>query len=275
MLFVNTSAPFVTSQTVAEMLWSNTWSGSTVLVSTNKKPINDFAIDWPFIDATLWLGNRLILEISGTLWSGPSIESEAMKKMIPMTDEMGLKMWQCSECDYRVKNSNDLRKHVERKHLECRVSCDICFQVFNCRYRLQQHHRSAHQNAFWLVSQNKHIPNIFLSADFNQSIKGETLFNPIIKGEAPSYDQSIKSKMLETQDADGWKLWKCSDCDYTNKKTSHLYRHIERRHFSVTLSCEFCAQTFTCSQALATHQKHSCCSWDLIPIQCVTQSSMR
>lgn len=85
-------------------------------------------------------------------------------------------------------------------------------------------------------------------------------FNPIIKGEAPNYDQSIKSKMLETQDADGWKLWKCSDCDYMNKKTSHLYRHIERRHFSVTLSCEFCAQTFTCSQALATHQKHSCCS---------------
>jgi len=84
----------------------------------------------------------------GTLWSGPSIESEAMKKMIPMTDDLGLKMWQCSECDYRVKNSNDLRKHVERKHLECRVSCDICFQVFNCRYRLQQHHRSAHQNAF-------------------------------------------------------------------------------------------------------------------------------
>ena len=220
--------------------------------------------DWPLIVATLWLGLRLILKIPGTLWSGPSIESEAMKKMIPMTDEMGLKMWQCSECDYRVKNSNDLRKHVERKHLECRVSCDICFQVFNCRYRLQQHHRSAHQNAFWPVFWNKSkIANNFLSANFN----------PIIKGEAPNYDQSIKSKMLETQDADGWKLWKCSDCDYTNKKTSHLYRHIERRHFLVTLSCEFCAQTFTCSQALATHQKHSCCSWDLISIKCVTQSS--
>ena len=105
-------------------------------------------MNWQFIVATLWLGIRLIMELSGTLWSGPSIESEAMKKMIPMTDDLGLKMWQCSECDYRVKNSNDLRKHVERKHLECRVSCDICFQVFNCRYRLQQHHRSAHQNAF-------------------------------------------------------------------------------------------------------------------------------
>ena len=95
------------------------------------------------------------------------------------------------------------------------------------------------------------------------------------KGEAPSYDQSIKSKMVETQDAGGWKLWKCSDCDYTNKKTSHLYRHIERRHFSVTLACEFCAQTFTCSQALATHQKHSCCSWDLKSTPFVTQSWTR
>ena len=198
----------------------------------------------------LLIFSGLMLTIPGALWSGPSIESEAMKKMIPMTNELGLKMWQCSECDYRVKNSNDLRKHVERKHLECRVTCDVCFQVFNCRYRLQQHHRSAHlePECLWNL---KYIQNTFLSANFNQSI---------VKGEPPSYDQSIKSKMLETQDADGWKLWKCSDCDYTNKKTSHLYRHIERRHFSVTLSCEFCAQTFTCSQALATHQKHSCCS---------------
>ena len=199
-----------------------------------------------------------------------------MKKMIPVTDEMGLKKWQCSECDYCVKNSNDLRKHVERKHLQCRVSCDVCFQVFNCRYRLQQHHRSAHLWT-WLIlvflDQRIHFKS--LMADLTVIKIGRNNLQSHYKGEAPSYDQSIKSEMVETQDAGGWKLWKCSDCDYTNKKTSHLYRHIERRHFSVTLACEFCAQTFTCSQALATHQKHSCCSWDLKSTPFVTQSWTR
>jgi len=78
------------------------------------------------------------------LKNDPSIEGEVLKKMIPSTDEFGLKMWQCSECEYKVKNSNDLRKHVERKHLQCNVTCEICFQVFNCRYRLQQHNRKVH-----------------------------------------------------------------------------------------------------------------------------------
>jgi len=70
-----------------------------------------------------------------------------------------------------------------------------------------------------------------------------------------AYDLKIKSKMREVQDEGGFKLWQCSDCPYSNKKTSHLYRHIERKHFTVTLSCEFCSQTFNCKETLATHKK--------------------
>jgi len=69
------------------------------------------------------------------------------------------------------------------------------------------------------------------------------------------YDLKIKSKMREVQDEGGYKVWQCTDCPYSNKKTSHLYRHIERKHFSVSLSCEFCSQTFNCKETLATHKK--------------------
>jgi len=85
-------------------------------------------------------GNKLLNE--------PTIENEVLKKMLATTDEVGLKMWQCTDCEYKVKNSNDLRKHVERKHLLCQVFCDICSRVFNCRYRLQQHNRKFHAELF-------------------------------------------------------------------------------------------------------------------------------
>jgi len=85
-------------------------------------------------------GNKLL--------NDPSIEAEVLKKMLATADEMGLKMWQCLDCDYKVKNSNDLRKHVERKHLMCQVFCDICNKVFNCRYRLQQHNRKFHAEIY-------------------------------------------------------------------------------------------------------------------------------
>ena len=86
--------------------------------------------------------------IGNALLNDPTIEAEVLKKMVATSDEMGLKMWQCLDCEYKVKNSNDLRKHVERKHLLCRVFCDMCDRVFNCRYRLQQHNRKFHADFF-------------------------------------------------------------------------------------------------------------------------------
>ena len=86
------------------------------------------------------LGNKLL--------NDPNIENEVSKKMLATTDEVGLKMWQCTDCDYKVKNSNDLRKHIERKHLICQVFCGMCNRVFNCRYRLQQHNRKFHADLF-------------------------------------------------------------------------------------------------------------------------------
>ena len=61
--------------------------------------------------------------------------------------------------------------------------------------------------------------------------------------------------MVESKDAGGYKVWQCADCDYSNKKTSHIYRHIERNHFSVALSCDICAQIFNCKETLAGHRK--------------------
>jgi hypothetical protein len=71
----------------------------------------------------------------------------------------------------------------------------------------------------------------------------------------PAYDQSIKAKMVEAQDERGYRMWQCTDCSYSNKKTSHVYRHIERKHVVVALSCDLCALTFTCKEALVSHKK--------------------
>jgi Zn-finger protein len=74
----------------------------------------------------------------------------------------------------------------------------------------------------------------------------------------PAYDQNVRSKMTESQDSGGYKVWQCTDCNYRNKKTSHLYRHIERKHFSVALSCDLCSLTFNCKETFATHRKRHC-----------------
>jgi hypothetical protein len=96
-----------------------------------------------------FISSSFFLDLVGAIHSfgdeeNGEIETEVQKRMIQTTDLIGLRMWQCADCPYKVKNSNDLRKHVERKHLICQVTCDICGQAFNCRYRLQQHNRKFH-----------------------------------------------------------------------------------------------------------------------------------
>ena len=45
------------------------------------------------------------------------LELQVRSKMAAFRTEDGRKHWQCGECAYTCRNSNDMRKHIERKHL--------------------------------------------------------------------------------------------------------------------------------------------------------------
>merc|ERR1712203_1212347 len=60
----------------------------------------------------------------------------------------------------------------------------------------------------------------------------------------PELDLIVKEKMLETIDDAGKKIWSCSICYYTSNKTTNMYKHIERKHLNVNLSCELCQKVF-------------------------------
>jgi len=62
-------------------------------------------------------------------------------------------------------------------------------------------------------------------------------------------DQIIRSKMTKH---DG--IWMCTDCDYTTKKSSNLYEHIESRHCtSAGYTCEICAKFCPTRNAMRNH----------------------
>ena len=69
-------------------------------------------------------------------------------------------------------------------------------------------------------------------------------------------DTIVKFRMCETVGEDGKKWWKCLDCSYVSNKTTNLYKHIERRHLTVSLQCPLCGKLFRAREDLQVHKKH-------------------
>ena len=64
--------------------------------------------------------------------------------MTPAVDEAGNKLWQCTDCGYARERKSDIRRHVERKHIEMRVACNLCSMLFSTRLSLKEHMKYKH-----------------------------------------------------------------------------------------------------------------------------------
>jgi len=54
--------------------------------------------------------------------------------------------WACSECDYRSLVRGDMKNHIEAKHVNSTVSCDICGHFTTTRKALKMHKYRQHKD---------------------------------------------------------------------------------------------------------------------------------
>ena len=66
------------------------------------------------------------------------------EKMSQAVDERGMKLWQCNDCGYARERKSDVTKHVERRHIEMQVACDLCNAIFSSRQSLKEHAKYKH-----------------------------------------------------------------------------------------------------------------------------------
>jgi len=74
-------------------------------------------------------------------------------------------------------------------------------------------------------------------------------------GNKDHLDSVVKDKMIEVADLNGKKSWSCTDCGYSSNKTTNMYKHIERKHLTITLYCDLCQKQFKSRDDLNVHRK--------------------
>lgn len=68
-------------------------------------------------------------------------------------------------------------------------------------------------------------------------------------------DIVVKEKMIQSTDENGLKMWTCSCCGYVSKKTTNMYKHIERKHLFLALKCDYCQKEFSSRNDFNVHNK--------------------
>ena len=76
--------------------------------------------------------------------STPATLALVAMKMFETRDEAGLRIWQCTECEYARHKKDHVTKHVEQKHSGLQFVCEYCQSVFHRRDTYREHVKKKH-----------------------------------------------------------------------------------------------------------------------------------
>jgi len=208
---------------------------------------------------------------------------QTIYSMMEKTDNM----WHCTRCDKTDKQKGNMKNHIEGKHLEgVTHPCQQCDRKFRTRISLAMHKSANHtdiqvkgqtskyeitntlkfQEGFNGNKSNNgeddstdhvdsqhlpdeaHINNLETSIRENDAtMKTVHLIN---KQSNEELDQTIYSMMEKTGN-----LWKCTQCDKTDKVKGNLKNHIEGKHIEgISHPCQQCDKQFRSRISLASHK---------------------
>jgi len=65
----------------------------------------------------------------------------------------------------------------------------------------------------------------------------------------------VASKMYETVDNEGRRLWQCGECEYARNKKDHVTKHVEQKHSGLQFQCDYCQAIFHRRDTYKDHVK--------------------
>ena len=180
--------------------------------------------------------------------------------------------WKCNVCGRISKDKYNMRKHVERKHMDqASHSCQQCGSIFRSDGWLKMHKRKQHSesctktdNTLVLMKTKHAQQNITLHSQ-SSPVKDNTggiSKNPLelskreLSGEIDKLNKKIKSMMASGEKTTSDGIKRVSVCQMCGKEggNTQIRNHIEAHHIeSLSLPCGTCEKTFSSRISLSNH----------------------
>ena len=65
----------------------------------------------------------------------------------------------------------------------------------------------------------------------------------------------VSTKMYESRDEAGQRVWQCAECQYARHKKDHVTKHVEQKHSGLQFVCEYCQAVFHRRDTYRDHVK--------------------
>jgi KRAB domain-containing zinc finger protein len=165
-------------------------------------------------------------------------------------------LFECFECGNRFKTERTLKKHVK---CMSRNICDICSDVFKCRFALLKH-RLSHRSEG--KENDKKKMKEKLSRETKKRVKKPIFENESCEAsrDCKNFQCDICGNRLKTRKSMHnhlkrhfqEKTFKCKDCGKGFRTRSHLERH---ENFKKAVKCKVCSFEMKCQYGLQQHEK--------------------
>ena len=191
-----------------------------------------------------------------------------------MTEIVQIYQFQCEECDFVTDSPIYFNTHKRVRHEEeGRVySCDICFQTFTFPWGVTQHKEDLHNNKTFKCEHCDMISNSQRNID--RHIKDQHFPDSEILEKCSYCGKEIKRKSLKRHEQKHQEKEKnkssssqfpCKKCNYTTTTSTYLKMHVQTKHPSYMLKCEYCSFVTAYEAKLNIHKIR-----DHVTMQCHT-----
>lgn len=195
-----------------------------------------------------------------------------LSKHLQICGSTNLEYFQCDHCNYKSPRKNDLRCHLEAKHMPQDPNSNRCK---NCGKRFSR--VTYFKSHLKLCGQPEDVKRSFLrfTCDYCQhkTYEKPQLINHIRTRHLPRDLMSYKCKNCgklynscsslnyhlrscgRTRPLAKLKFYYCDDCDYKATRKFHLIKHIQNIHLKVNYKCDLCEKSFSNLYDVRCHKR--------------------
>ena len=157
-------------------------------------------------------------------------------------NKLNRKQYSCEDCDYTNHRSNNLRNHINAKHIGIYFSCHLCDFKGSQKGHVKKHMESFHEQKKWPCDQ------CFYKATEKGSLKiHKDAVHLKVKYSCDQCDHKAAGKGLLRQHMETRHLgftYSCSECDFVANSKPYLYLHSSKKHKKKGRVCQMCGVEF-------------------------------
>ena len=169
-------------------------------------------------------------------------EIDIHQKYVHYKDKLNRKQYSCEDCEYTNHRSNNLRNHINAKHMGIYFSCHLCDFKGSQKGHVSKHLESFHEQKRWPCDQCSYKATEKGSMRIHKDAVHMKIKYPCDQCDHKAAGKGLLRQHVETRHL-GF-TYRCSECDFVANSKPYLYLHSSKKHKKKGRICEPCGAEF-------------------------------